>query len=181
MGEMKLERIHVVGTSSPTMTKLRTRAIRELDTKGVPYRILRQAHRARNAQEAAAERGVALCQVVKTLLVKRPDGKHLIALVRGDQRLSLKKLARLVGVKKLEMAPHADVPRITGYQIGAVAPFGLRRSGLPVYVDDHILAEERVSTSAGRHDAGLELATEDLIRTVGGQVADITEAQAEGG
>jgi prolyl-tRNA editing enzyme YbaK/EbsC (Cys-tRNA(Pro) deacylase) len=32
-----------------------------------------------------------------------------------------------------------------------------------------------VSISAGRHDAGLELATKDLIRAVGGQVADITE------
>ena len=157
---------------------MKTRAVRELDKKGIPYRVLRQAHRARNAQEAAAERGVALCQVVKTLLIKRPDGKHLIALVRGDQRLSLKKLARLVGVKRLDMAPHADVPRITGYQIGAVAPFGLRRAGLPVYVDDHILEEERVSTSAGRHDAGLELTVDDLLRAVGGQVADITEADS---
>jgi len=95
--------------------------------------------------------------------------------VRGDQHLSLKKLARLVGVKALEMAPEADVPRITGYQIGAVAPLGLRRSDLPIYVDQHILDEPRVSVSAGRHDAGLELATDDLVRAVGGQVADITE------
>jgi prolyl-tRNA editing enzyme YbaK/EbsC (Cys-tRNA(Pro) deacylase) len=35
--------------------------------------------------------------------------------------------------------------------------------------------ETRVSISAGRHDAGLELATGDLIRAVDGQVADITE------
>ncbi len=154
---------------------VKTRAIRELDEKEIPYRLLRQAHRARNAEEAARERGVALRRVVKTLLVKRPDGRYLIALVRGDKRLSLKKLARLVGVKKLEMAPHPDVPRITGYRIGAVAPFGLRRANLPVYIDAHILEEERVSTSAGRHDAGLELTTEDLLRAVGGQVADITE------
>jgi prolyl-tRNA editing enzyme YbaK/EbsC (Cys-tRNA(Pro) deacylase) len=81
----------------------------------------------------------------------------------------------LVGVKSLEMAPEPDVPRITGYQIGAVAPLGLRRSDLPIYVDEHILAEPRVSVSAGRHDAGLELATGDLVRAVNGQVADITE------
>jgi Cys-tRNA(Pro) deacylase len=126
-------------------------------------------------EEAAAERGVPACQVVKTLLARRPDKRHVLALVRGDQRLSLKKLARLVGVKALEMAPEADVPRITGYQIGAVAPLGLRRSDVPVYVDQHILQEPRVSVSAGRHDAGLELASEDLIRAVGGLVADITE------
>jgi len=78
-------------------------------------------------------------------------------------------------VKRLEMAPEADVPRITGYQIGAVAPLGLRRADVPIYVDHHILEEPRVSISAGRHDAGLELASEDLVRAVDGQIADITE------
>jgi Cys-tRNA(Pro) deacylase len=157
------------------MTKIRTHAIRALDGQGIAYKVLLHDHRAMNVEEAAAQRGVSIRQVVKTLLVCRPDRKHLIALVRGDRRLSLKKLARVAGVKRLEMAPAADVPRITGYQIGAVAPVGLRRTGVPIYVDEYILAEPRVSISAGRHDAGLELATEDLIRTVKGQVADITE------
>jgi Cys-tRNA(Pro) deacylase len=157
------------------MPKIRTHAIRALDERGIPYQVLLQDHRATNVDEAAAERGVSIRQVVKTLLVRRPDRKHLIALVRGDQRLSLKKLARIAGVKKLEMAPAPDVPRITGYQIGAVAPVGLRRSDVPIYIDEHILAEPQVSISAGRHDAGLELSTEDLIRAVRGQVADITE------
>jgi Cys-tRNA(Pro)/Cys-tRNA(Cys) deacylase len=157
------------------MTKVKTHAIRALDELGIPYQVLMHAHKARNVEEAAAERGVLAHQLVKTLLVRRPDKRHAIALVRGDQRLSLKKLARVLDVKALEMAPEADVPRITGYQIGAVAPLGLRRGDVPIFVDHHILEQSRVSISAGRHDAGLELATEDLIRAVGGQVADITE------
>jgi Cys-tRNA(Pro) deacylase len=157
------------------MAKIRTHAIRTLDEMGIPYRVLSQAHRARNVEEAAAERGVPVRRVAKTLLVRRPDKRYVIAVVRGDQRLSLKKLARLIEVKTLEMAPQADVPRIMGYQVGAVAPLGLRRAGVPIYVDHHILKESRVSISAGRHDTGLELATEDLVRAVRGQVADITE------
>ena len=157
------------------MTKIRTHAIRALESMGIPYKILVQAHEATNVEEAATERDVPIQQIVKTLLVRRPDKGHTIALVRGDQRLSLKKLARLMGVKSLEMAPERDVPRITGYRVGAVAPLGLRRADVPIYVDQHILEEPCVSISAGRHDAGLELSTEDLIRAVGGQVADITE------
>jgi Cys-tRNA(Pro) deacylase len=157
------------------MSKIRTHAVRQLDELGISYQVLRQAHTARNVEEAAAERCVAVHQVVKTLLVRDPNRKHLVALVRGDQRLSLKKLARLIDVKVLEMAPQADVSRITGYQIGAVAPLGLRRADVPIYVDHHILQEPRVSISAGRHDTGVELATEDLIRAINGQVADITE------
>ncbi len=157
------------------MSKVRTRAVRALEEMGIPYRLLPQAHKARNVAQAAAERGVSSRQVVKSLLVRRPDRRHVLALVRGDQRLSLKKLARVVGVKSLEMAPPADVPRVTGYQIGAVAPLGLRRADVPVYVDHHIPEEPRVSVSAGRHDTGLELTSQDLIRAVRGQVADITE------
>jgi Cys-tRNA(Pro) deacylase len=157
------------------MSKIRTHAIRALDELGIAYQVLMHDHKAMNVEQAAAERGVPIEQIVKTLLVRRPGGRHVIVLVRGDQRLSLKKLARLVGDKALEMAPPEDVPRITGYQIGAVAPLGLRRSDVPIYVDDHILDEPRASISAGRHDAGLELATEDLIRAVHGQVADVAE------
>lgn len=157
------------------MTKIRTHALRALDEHDISYQVLLHDRRATNVEEAAAERGVSIRQVVKTLLVLRPDRKHLIALVRGDRRLSLKKLARIAGVKRLEMAPGADVPRITGYQIGAVAPVGLRRTDLPIYIDETILTEQRVSISAGRHDAGLELATADLIHVVNGQVAEITE------
>jgi prolyl-tRNA editing enzyme YbaK/EbsC (Cys-tRNA(Pro) deacylase) len=56
-----------------------------------------------------------------------------------------------------------------------VAPLGLRRSDVPIYVDHHILEEPRVSISAGRHDIGLELASEDLISAVSGRVGEITE------
>ena len=157
------------------MSKIRTHAIRALDEMGIPYELLFHAHKARHVAEAAAERGVPSQQVVKSLLIRRPDRRHILALVRGDRRLSLKKLARVVGVKSLEMAPQADVPRITGYQIGAVAPIGLRRSDLPIYIDQHIAEEPRVSISAGRHDTGLELNTDDLICAVDGEVADITE------
>ena len=157
------------------MSKIRTHAIRALDEMSIPYRVIEQGHTARNVREAAEERGVPAQQVVKTLLASGSDRQHVVALVRGDQRLSLKKLARLVGVKSLEMAPEKDVPRITGYQIGAVAPLGLRRAGLPIYVDQHIVEEPRVSISAGRADTGLELSTRDLVRAVAGHVADITE------
>jgi Cys-tRNA(Pro)/Cys-tRNA(Cys) deacylase len=157
------------------MAKIKTHAIRALDEMGIPYEVLEQPHKARNVGEAAAERGVPVRRVVKTLLARQPDKRHVIALVRGDQRLSLKKLARLVGVKALEMAPEADVPRITGYRVGAVSPLGLRRTDVPIYVDHHILEEPRVGISAGRHDTGLELDSEDLVGAVSGQVGDITE------
>jgi prolyl-tRNA editing enzyme YbaK/EbsC (Cys-tRNA(Pro) deacylase) len=40
------------------MSNIRTHAIRALDDLGIPYQVLVQEHKARNVEEAAAERGV---------------------------------------------------------------------------------------------------------------------------
>ena len=55
------------------MAKIKTHAVRALDEMGIPYEVLKQSHRAKNVEEAAAERGVPLRRVVKTLLTRRPD------------------------------------------------------------------------------------------------------------
>jgi Cys-tRNA(Pro)/Cys-tRNA(Cys) deacylase len=162
------------------MAKIHTHAIRALDELHVPYEVVMLAHKVRHLDDAADERGLPPSGLVKTLLARDAGSavgarRYVIAIVRGDQRLSLKKLARLVGVKALEMAPLEDVPRITGYEPGAVSPAGLRRNDIPIYVDRHILDQPRISVSAGRHDAELELAPPDLVRAVHGQVADLTE------
>lgn len=158
------------------MSKIHTHAIRALDDMGIAYELVMLAHKARHLDEAAGERGLPPSSLAKTLLVREVGGRrYAIAIVRGDQRLSLKKLARLLAVKALDMAPLDDVPRLTGYQPGAVSPFGLRRADLPIYVDQHVVDQPRVSVSAGRHDAELEMASADLVRAVHGQVADITE------
>ena len=58
------------------MARIQTHAIRVLDELGIPYQVVMHAHKARNVEEAAAERGVPIHQVVKTLLVRRPDHRH---------------------------------------------------------------------------------------------------------
>ena len=154
------------------MAKIKTHAVRALDEIGVPYEVLRHPHKARNVEEAAAQRDVPVRQVVKTLLTRRPDKRHVIAVVRGDQRLSLKKLARVVGIKSLEMAPEADVPRITGYRIGGISPFGTRRK-LPTVIEESLLALDRIVVNGGRRGVLVELATDDLVRILDATPANI--------
>jgi len=116
----------------------------------------------------------AIRQIVKTLLVRRPDRRHIIALVRGDQQLSLKRLARLAGVKVVEMAP----PRMSR------ASPAIRSAPWPPWVCAAVMFPfMSISTSwraAGKHQRRaprrrIDLDAADLIRAVHGQVADITE------
>jgi prolyl-tRNA editing enzyme YbaK/EbsC (Cys-tRNA(Pro) deacylase) len=66
--------------------------------------------------------------------------------------------------KKVELAPHSDVERITGFRVGAVSVLGFRRQGVPVYLDTRIFAMDKVLISGGRPGLGLMVVTADLAK-----------------
>jgi Cys-tRNA(Pro)/Cys-tRNA(Cys) deacylase len=56
----------------------------------------------------AADRGIPI-ELVKSLVVKRHDGRFLFALVGGDRQISWSQLRAVVGVNKLTL-PTAELP-----------------------------------------------------------------------
>lgn len=154
---------------------MKTNVMRELEAIGVPYTVKPHSRKVYTAEDAAAERGIRLSQVVKTMLVRRENGQTVLALLPGHRRLSLKRLAGVIGDRKVGLASHDDVHKITGYEVGAVSPIGVRKHGLAVYIDAAVLEEELVDISGGRHDVGVELHSADLLRAVGGKVVEISE------
>lgn len=152
----------------------KTVAMRQLDGLGIAYTEHRQERATYDAEAAARERHLSLDQVVKSLLVKQPNGRFCLALVQGSRKLSLHKLGTVLGVKGLAMAEPKDVATVTGYEPGSVAPLGLRRR-LPIVVDVGVTEQPLVSISGGRHDLGLTLASADLVRATNATVADISQ------
>jgi Cys-tRNA(Pro)/Cys-tRNA(Cys) deacylase len=135
------------------------------------YEVKMHSKKAFTASEAARERCVRLEQIVKAMIVERHGGGHVLALVPGDKELSLKKLARFLGLKNVRLAVPGEVQSITGYHVGAVSAVGLRTS-LEAYMDQGVLSEEFVDISAGRHDAGLELRSKDLLTATKATLGD---------
>src|SRR5512142_3229161 len=86
-----------------------------------------------------------------------------MVLVGGPAQISWKKLRKLVGQSRLTMASEAEVLEVTGYQIGAVNPFGLPRP-LKVLVDPGVLAEEEVSLGSGVRGVAIIIKSKDLMR-----------------
>jgi Cys-tRNA(Pro) deacylase len=114
------------------------------------------------ATDAAGAIGCELDQIVKSL-VFLCDGRPVIAMVPGSRRADPAKIAAAVGASAARMAPAAAVREATGYQLGGVAPFALRRIE-HVLVDRSLLGWSVVWTGAGsdRHMAGL--APAELVR-----------------
>jgi Cys-tRNA(Pro)/Cys-tRNA(Cys) deacylase len=88
--------------------------------------------------------------------------------------LDLKKLARVAGLRKAEMAPLKEVQPLTGYIRGGVTVFGAKKP-YPVFVDETIILFDKISVSAGARGTQLILSPDDYIRAAEATAADLTK------
>jgi Cys-tRNA(Pro) deacylase len=99
--------------------------------------------------ESSRQLGVPEHEVVKTLVMQDQDAKPLIILMHGDRQVSVKNLARQIGVKRVEPCKPEVAQRHTGYQVGGTSPFVLRKA-LPIFVERSILELAQIYVNGGR-------------------------------
>lgn len=87
--------------------------------------------------------------VVKTLVMQDDKAKPLIILMHGDKQVSTKNLARAIGAKSVEPCKPEVAQRHSGYQVGGTSPFGTIKV-MPVWVEEGVLALERILINGGR-------------------------------
>jgi Cys-tRNA(Pro) deacylase len=143
-----------------------TPAVRALREHGVefiesPYRYAERGGTAVSAQEL----GVDEHSVVKTLVME-DEGKHpLIVLMHGDREVSTKEMARLMGVKRVSPCTPETAHRHTGYLVGDISPFGVRKA-MPIYMEETILTLPRIYINGGRRGFLVGLDPRDLVRVL---------------
>ena len=148
------------------------RAAVALAASGIPHEVTRHG-RVRSLEEAAAARGVAPRDVVKTLVVRRGDGDFLFVLVPGDREISWPKLRAHLGVNRVSMPDAATALDVTGYERGTITPFG-STTAWPV-VADATMAGRMVSIGAGAHGVAATVEADALVAALGADVADVTD------
>ena len=125
----------------------------------------------RTAQDAAAAIGCPLGAIVKSL-VFRVDHEVVVALVSGTNTLDEEALARAAGGREAGRVDAGTVREATGFPVGGVPPFG-HRSELRVFVDEDLLAFDRVHAAAGTPATTFGVAPADLVAATGGVVAPL--------
>ncbi len=122
---------------------------------GAEVRIEEFGEGAATAAEAAAAVGCALDQIVKSLVLMCED-RPVLALIPGDRRGDLEKVARIAGSERARVASAREVERATGFAPGAVAPFPLPHVD-SVLLERTLLRHPIVWAGAGspRHLVGL--------------------------
>ena len=152
---------------------IKTNAMRFLDSKKIAYTV--------NTYECEDfVDGVHIAQMLgqdekmsyKTLVTKGKSGGYFVFVLPVAQELDMKKAAKAVGEKSVEMLHVKDINAVTGYIRGGCSPLGMKKQ-FPTVVDSSAQSFETIIISGGRLGSQILLAPQDLVTACGGTFADI--------
>ncbi len=149
-----------------------TPALRAVAAAGIPHRVVR-TEVPHGPEESARLQGIDLHALLRTIVVRRGEGDYVFVLVPGGRRFDWGKLRSHLGVSRLSLPDQDEAREVTGYERGAITPFGAS-SPWPVIADASIADLERVAIGGGRRGVNLHLAPADLVAATGAEVVDVT-------
>jgi len=154
----------------------KTNVMRTLEQKNILYRAFTYPH-----EEGVAVDGVTVAkslgqdpeQVFKTLVARGASGGIYVFVIPVAENLDLKKAAKAVGEKSIEMVAVKEINGLTGYVRGGCSPVGMKKQYPTVFHETAEIIDE-IMVSAGKIGYQVACKPEDLIELVGGTLADLT-------
>jgi prolyl-tRNA editing enzyme YbaK/EbsC (Cys-tRNA(Pro) deacylase) len=141
---------------------------------GLDIEVRRMGASTRTSEEAAAQCGCDVDQIVKSLIFQGETTDRLyLFLLQGSSRLDLKKAEALTS-ERLKRADPRLIRDRTGFAIGGVSPIG-HAEPVPAFAEEALLRHEAVWAAAGAHDAVFRAEPKKLLAAARATVADIAE------
>jgi Cys-tRNA(Pro) deacylase len=150
-----------------------TPALEALEGSSLDYEVVR-TERARTVEESAAFQGIPVENLLKSLVVRRAADDYLLVLVPGPLSIDWAKLRAHLGISRMTLPDADEAKEATGYERGAITPFGLRHQW-PVIADASIPGKGTVAIGGGGHGINLHVDADELIAHLGATVADVTK------
>ncbi len=153
----------------------KTNVMRVLDQKKIPYSAHSYAH-----EEGVAVDGVTVARsmgqepgrVFKTLVTRGASKSYYVFDVPVAENLDLKKAARAVGEKSVELIHVSEITALTGYVRGGCSPIGMKKQFRTV-LHETALDYNTIIISGGKIGSQVELAPDDLLKLIRGTTADV--------
>lgn len=112
-------------------------------------------------------------QCYKTLALMHDHDVYICVISVADE-IDLKKCARQLNVKNLEMVHVKDLLRLVGYERGSVSPIGVKKNKGIVF-DDEVMNHETIEISGGQFGIGLKVNRDELLDYLKAEVKDIVK------
>jgi prolyl-tRNA editing enzyme YbaK/EbsC (Cys-tRNA(Pro) deacylase) len=142
-----------------------------LDNAGVTYAILVHEQNISTAQ-GGAQTGLGALSAMAPTFILRTETGFLAAIVRGDTRLSYKKIKQKLGLKNVSLATPDQVKQLTGSEVGHVA---LINQGVQTIVDERVMEVAVIYGGTGEPNHTLQIAPQAVVTLTQAQVFDFTE------
>lgn len=156
------------------MPEIKTNVMRILEQHKIPYTAHEYPH-GKDAVDGVTVAGLLnqpLEQVFKTLVARGKSGCYVFVIPVAAE-LDLKKAAKAVGEKSVEMLHVKELTGLTGYVRGGCSPVGMKKA-FPTVFDESADLIPAIIVSAGKIGFQIETKPADLIALVRGKTADLT-------
>lgn len=114
-------------------------------------------------------------QVFKTLVTISKSKKYYVFVIPVAKELDLKKAAKSVNEKSIEMLKLKDLLPTTGYIHGGCSPIGMKKI-FPTVIDETAKQFDTIIFSGGKIGYQVELSLNDLSKVIKYSTADITKS-----
>jgi Cys-tRNA(Pro)/Cys-tRNA(Cys) deacylase len=151
----------------------KTNAMRLLDGKKIQYTVHDYTESGAIAgEDVASVLGENPTQVFKTLVTVGKSKQNYVFIVPVTGELDLKKAAKAVGEKSIEMIKSKELLPLTGYVHGGCSPIGMKKV-FPTVIDSTAENFEKIFFSAGKIGLQVEVAVEDIGKIIRVKYEDI--------
>lgn len=153
--------------------EVKTNAMRILDRLKLPYTLNSyECKEFIDGVHIADMLGQDPAQSFKTLVCSGKGGGYYVFVLPVARELDLKKAARAVGAKAVELLPVKEINAVTGYIRGGCTAIGMKKQ-YPTVIDQSAGKFDRIIISGGRIGSQIFLAPDDFIKATGGSYGDI--------
>jgi Cys-tRNA(Pro)/Cys-tRNA(Cys) deacylase len=151
----------------------KTNVMRILDQKKIKY----QAHYYANSDAiSGTEVAEVLKQdpnrVFKTLVTEGKSKNHYVFVIPVERELDLKKAAKVVGEKSIDMLKAKELLPLTGYIHGGCSPIGMKKQFITTFQKE-AANYDTIMFSAGKVGYQVELPLAHVSKVIRYQLADV--------
>lgn len=152
---------------------MKTNVMRILDQKKIKY-IVHTYENAVSGIEVADTLNEDYDKVFKTLVTVSNTNNHYVFVVPVNKELDLKKAAKVVGEKSIEMLKSALLLPLTGYIHGGCSPVGMKKQFRTI-IDNSASSKDKIFVSGGKIGYQIEIELSELKKVINYELDDITK------
>lgn len=152
---------------------MKTNVMRILDQKKINY-IVHTYQNAISGIEVADTLHESYDKVFKTLVTVSNTNINYVFVVPVNKELDLKKAAKVVGEKSMEMLKSSNLLSLTGYIHGGCSPIGMKKQ-FKTIIDISASNKDKIYISAGKIGYQIEIELKELQKVINFKLEDIAK------